>query len=250
MTVVLAFSTGDADQALALLEFIGQLGGCQEYSALIVVDAAVDWAKCVDALTLANRAFRDARIIATETPVTGWPAGANALWLKAAHHCKCAGTDWLWLEPDAIPVKRGWLVAIDKMRKGHRYFGHIYPYREQVMKVMSGIAVYPPDAFDLIGHHRIEPNEGVGRVQRGLWYRWPLIPILSITRRRTWPDLVENRNSETPRNASPWINSSRRRHLPSKQGSYVDRVIAKEVQYPTSDNFVVVLPFCMLDVLQ
>jgi len=30
MTVVVPFCVADADQALALIEFIGQLGGCQE----------------------------------------------------------------------------------------------------------------------------------------------------------------------------------------------------------------------------
>ena len=205
MTVVIPFCPADANQALALLEFIGQLGGCQEYNCLLVADAAVDWAKCVDALTLANRAFRDARIITTEAPVTGWPAGANSLWLKAAHYCKIAGTDFLWIEPDAIPVKRGWLVSIDKMRKGSRYFGHIYMYREQVMKVMSGIAVYPADAIDLIGPI-IEANPtkawDVSSAEA-------VVPLATHTKlihhfygeQDLAPTFIENRTSETTRNA-------------------------------------------------
>jgi hypothetical protein len=255
MTVVIPFCPADADQALSLLEFIGQLGGCQEYACLLVIDAAVDWAKCVDALTLANRAFRDARIIATESTVTGWPAGANALWLKAAHYCKCAGTDFLWLEPDAIPLKRGWLVAIDKMRKGTRYFGHIYMYREQVMKVMSGVAVYPADAIDQIAPY----------IQLSPQLAFDVSAAMVVIREATHtklihhfygekdlaPTFVENRTAETTRNAFTLD------QLPAecvvyhrnKDGTLMG-LLRKKFNIVTSDNFMVVLPFCMMDVLQ
>ena len=255
MTVVVPFCPADADQALALLEFIGQLGGCQEYNCLIVVDAAVDWAKCVDALTLANRAFRDTRIITTSTPVTGWPAGANALWLAAAKHCKSVGADWLWIEPDAIPLKRGWLVSIDKIRKGSRYFGHLYMYREQVMKVMSGIAVYPSDAIDLIGPC-IEANPtkawDVSSAEA-------VVPLATHTKlihhfygeKDLAPTFVENRTSETTRNAFTLD------QLPPEAVIYhrnkdhtLIELLRKKLNITVSDNFVVVLPFCMLDVLQ
>ena len=255
MTVVVPFCPADADQALALLEFIGQLGGCQEYSACLVVDAAVDWAKAVDALTLANRAFRSTAIVNIAEPVTGWPAGANALWIAAAKHAKERNVDWLWLEPDAIPVKRGWLVSIDKMRKGSRYFGHIYMYREQVMKVMSGIAVYPPDAIDLIGPI-IEANPtkawDVSSAEA-------VVPLATHTKlihhfygeKDLAPTFVENRTVETTRNAFTLD------QLPpeaviyhrNKDGTLLE-LLRKKFNIVTSDNFVVVLPFCMLDVLQ
>lgn len=255
MTVVLAFSIGDADQALALLEFIGQLGGCQEYSALLVVDAAVDWSKCMDSLTLADRTFRNTRIVTTESSVTGWPAGANTLWLKAAHHCKCAGTDWIWLEPDAIPLKRGWLVSIDKMRKGSRYFGQLYPYREQAMYVLSGIAVYPPEAFDLIGPI-IEANPtkawDVSSAEA-------VVPCATHTKlihhfygeKDLAPTFVENRTSETRRNAFTLdqIPDEAVIYHRNKDGTLMG-LLRKKLNIVTSDNFVVVLPFCTLDVLQ
>jgi len=255
MTVVVPFCSADANQALSLLEFIGQLGGCQEYSALLVMDAAVDWAKCVDALTLANRAFRDARIIAPESSVTGWPAGANALWLKAAHHCKCAGTDWLWLEPDAIPIKRGWLVAIDKMRKGSRYFGHLYTYPQQAMKVMSGIAVYPPDAIELIGPCIEEHPDKAWDVSSAE----VVVPLATHTKlihhfygeRDLAPTFIENRTSETRRNAFTLDQLPQEAVIyhRNKDGTLME-LLRKKFNITDSDNFVVVLPFCMMDVLQ
>jgi len=255
MTVVLAFSTGDANQALSLLEFIGQLGGCQEYNCLLVVDAAVDWAKAVDALTLAHRAFRDARFITTAAPVTGWPAGANALWFAAAKHCKEKAVDWLWLEPDAIPIKRGWLVAIDKMRKGSRYFGHLYTYPQQATKVMSGIAVYPHDAIDLIGPCIEEqPNKAWDVSSAEV-----VVPLATHTKlihhfygeQDLAPTFVESRNSETRRNAFTLDQLPQEAVIyhRNKDGTLME-LLRTKFNITASDNFVVVLPFCMMDVLQ
>jgi hypothetical protein len=255
VTVVIPFCPADADKALELLEFIGQLGGCQEHNALLVADDAVDWAVCVDMLAEANRIFRVASLVCTEASITGWPAGANALWIAAAKHCRATGTDFLWLEADAIPLKRGWLVSIDKMRKGTRYFGNLYMYREQVMKVMSGIAVYPHDAIDLIGPCiEAQPEKA-----------WDVSSAEAVTPLATHtklihhfygemdlaPTFVESRNSETTRNAMTMdqIHPEAVIFHRNKNGTLLN-LLRKKLNLSVADTFVVVLPFCMLDVLQ
>lgn len=255
MMVVLAFCPTDADQALALLEFIGQLGGCQEHDCLLVADAAADWGRCVDRLSAANQAFRVASLICTEAPVVGWPEGANALWLAAAKHCKKAGTDWLWLESDAIPIKRGWLVSIDKMRKGSRYFGHLYMYREQMMQVMSGIAVYPPDAIDLIGPCIEEHPTKAWDVSSAE----AVIPLATHTKlihhfygeKDLAPTFVENRTAETTRNAFTLDQLPEQAVIyhRNKDGTLLN-LLRKKLNLSVPDTFMVVLPFCNLDVLQ
>jgi hypothetical protein len=149
MTVTIGISAKDAQQAYDLLEFIAQLGGCQQYPLLLVIDAAVDWSIVTDLVGIGSRAFDSVAVRCTDTPVEGWPAGANALWLLAASYAKEQKDHFLWLEPDATPIKRGWLIAIDKMR-GEGYFGFIYDWPQQNIKVMSGVAVYPPEAIELI----------------------------------------------------------------------------------------------------
>ena len=251
MTVVIPFCHADSDLALALLEFIGQLGGCQEYNALLVADAAVDWGKAVDMISTANRIFRAASLVCTETPITGWPAGANALWLTAARHCQSVGTDFLWLEPDCVPLKRGWLVSIDKMR-GRGYFGHVYDWPEQNKKVMSGVAVYPFDAITIIG------------------------PLISADPLRAWdvssadlvvhgarhtkliqhfygendvpPTFVEVKGPNSPRNAFSlddlWPEAVIFHR--NKDGTLLN-LLRRKMALSASGNFVVVLPFCNLD---
>ena len=255
MTVVIPFFQADAQQAHALIEFIGQLGGCNEHNALLVADAAVDWAVCVEMLEAANRVFRVASLVCTDAPVTGWPAGANALWLAAAKHCRTTGTDFLWLEADAIPLKRGWLVSIDKMRKGSRYFGHIYIYREQATKIMSGIAVYPSDAIDLLGLF-IEANPGKAF---DVSIADAVTPHATHTKlihhfygeKDLAPTFVEAKTTETPRNAFTL------EQLPeeavifhrNKDGTLLN-LLRQKLNLAVADTFVVVLPFCLLDVLQ
>jgi hypothetical protein len=252
MNVVLPFSPGDADQALLLLEFIGQLGGCQEFGALLVVDAAVDWGKCVDAITLANRIFRSASLVCTEAPVEGWPAGANALWRLAANHAKANNVPFLWLEPDTVPLKRGWLVSIHKMR-GSGYFGHIYDWPEQGKQLLSGVAVYPPDAIDVIGPCiDAHPTQAwdVSSADFVLRHATPTKLIQHIWGEKELPPtFVEAKTPNSPRNAfalSDLFPEAVLFHR-NKDGTLLN-ILRRNLGLAAAGNFVVVLPFCNLDV--
>lgn len=254
MIVVIPFCTADASAALTLLEFIGQLGRCPEHDVLLVADAAVNWATCVDMISTANQIFRHASIISTETSVTGTPAGANSLWLTAARHCKTAGTPFLWLEPDAIPLKRGWLVSIDKMR-GSGYFGHVYHCDLEGLptQLLSGVAVYPADAVDII-----EPCIGTWPMQA-----WDVSSAEAVLRHTTptkliqhvWgerglpPTFVEVKGPNSPRNAFTLADISQEAVIfhRNKDGTLID-LLRRQMRLAAPGNFVVVLPFCNLDV--
>lgn len=256
MIVVIPFCSADADAARQLLEFIGQIGGCQEYDALLVADADVDWAKAIDAISAANQIFRHANLICTDAPVSGWPAGANALWLAAAKHCHNNGTDFLWLEPDAIPLKRGWLVSIDKMR-GSGYFGHVYDCHQHGLppQVLSGVAVYRSDAITLIGPC-IDARPDLA---------WDVSSAGTVLRHTTptkliqhfWgevglpPTFVEVKGPNSPRNAF-----SHEDIFPeavifhrNKDGTLL-QLLRRKLNLSPVGNFMVVLPFCNLDVNQ
>lgn len=254
MTVVIPFCSADANQALTLLEFIEQLGGCQEYDALLVADAAVNWAVCVDMLSTANRIFRVAQIITTEVTVVGWPAGANALWLRAAHHCQVMGTDWLWLEPDAVPLKRGWLVSIDKMR-GSGFFGHVYDCHQEGLprQLLSGVAVYPSHALSLIGPC-IEANPtrawDVSSADVVLRHTTPTKLIHHFYGEKDLPPtFVEAKTPDSPRNAFTLDQLPEEAVIfhRNKDGTLLS-LLRRKLNLSIAGNFVVVLPFCNLDV--
>lgn len=247
MIVVLAFAPGDVDSALRLLEFMSQLGGAGEYPCLLVADAAVQWSKVVQAMQLAEQVFRTVAVRTTTEPITNWKQGANAMWLAAAQYAKEQNAPFLWLEPDAVPVKRGWLVSIDKM-KGDGFFGHVYDTNHPNFppKVLSGIAVYPPDAIDVVSP-RIVPDQA-----------WDISSAEAVLPRTTptkmiqhfWgqPDLaptfVGTKTPDCPANAFTladiWPEAVIFHRV--KDGSLI-RLLRRTLNLSAPGNFTVVLPF-------
>lgn len=151
MICVIPFCYKDVHLALENLRWICELGGCPNHDCLLVADAGTQWGDCLEALTLANEAFRKAQIITTPQPVDDWIRGANALFKEAAIWAQTHGTPWFFLEPDAIPLKPGWLDQIDKAYSEcgtlfmgplvkHQTAGYPSPYLE-------GISCYPPDCW-------------------------------------------------------------------------------------------------------
>ncbi len=151
MIVAIPFCKADAAAALTLLEWITQLGGGAGHDCLLVADAAVDWPMAVELMNAAQKSFHRVDTVCTESPVPGWPAGPNALFLEAARFAKSVDKPFLWLEPDAIPIKAGWLerLAGDYKVRGTPYMGHIYKPEDMRFPpfVMSGIAIYPADTL-------------------------------------------------------------------------------------------------------
>lgn len=154
MTVVLPFYQADVSRLSNLLTWIGQLGGAKNHSALLVADAATQWSDCVSIRNHAEDVFGSVILSCTEKAVRGWPQGSNALFRHAAIEMKKLDRPWLWLEPDAIPLKTGWLDKIEwayAMAKtpfmGRKYQNNMNGGPE---KVLSGIAVYPPDTINRI----------------------------------------------------------------------------------------------------
>ena len=233
---------------------MSQLGGLSEYRCLLVADAAVQWSKATAALELANGMFRIATLLITDEPIQSWRRGANALWLKAAQFAKEQNEPFLWLEPDAVPLKRGWLVGIDKM-KGSGFFGHVYDTNnpEFPPQVMSGIGVYPPEAIDVI-----KPYIDAAHNQSWDVSAAPaMLPHTTPTRliQHFWgqPDLaptfVQTRTPDCPANAFTIADNIWPEALifhRTKDGSLI-RLLRRTLNLSAPGNFVVVLPFCNLD---
>ena len=158
MIVAIPFCSVDAPDALALLEWIEVLGGVREHTCLLTLDAAVQWSTASAIAAAAQKSFGNVRIVSTEEPVEGWPAGPNALWLEAARFAQEQGQPFLWLEPDAIPLKPDWmtkLAAAYALLSPSCFMGHLYKTNSEKFPpvVMSGIAIYPPGAIHLVEPH-------------------------------------------------------------------------------------------------
>lgn len=143
----------DSRLLIDLLNWIEVLGPCKDHIALIVADAATPFNDVLEARTIADRVFKGCEVITNDVSVDGWVEGPKSLFLNAAQWAQNAGMPFLVLETDSIPLKPGWLDAIDAEYKacGKPYMGHIYAKECDDPKIpplmMSGIGVYPATAY-------------------------------------------------------------------------------------------------------
>lgn len=155
MNVVIPFHNGDAHLAIDLVKWIGQLGGIGDGQLLIICDSLTK-PEHIDALHKASE-YANRNVSSGGFPTVGWPQGSNALFAFALNRSDILKpAPWLWLEPDAIPLKRGWLDAIRKEYAacGKRYMGNVYVCDNPQLpnRLMSGIGVYPADAKEELEH--------------------------------------------------------------------------------------------------
>lgn len=154
MIVTLAFHSGDADQAMRLLAWMQQLGGCPNYQCVLVVDAGVPWGDALDAVSLAGKVFKSAQVITNDEPTEGWIPGSNSLFKAAAMHAQKLGEPWLFIEPDAVPTKADWLRLIDVQYQeaGCVFMGAVIHHQSVGLPnpYLEGCAVYPANAWEIM----------------------------------------------------------------------------------------------------
>jgi FkbM family methyltransferase len=151
MLVIYPFSLPDEQQALKNANWIGDLGGCQNHDALILADRRCDNDVTKRIETEFKSTFQNVHLRMTQGDIDGWPMGANHMFGFAT--CIIANNahvwpHFLWLEPDAIPIKEGWLDTLEaEYRKaGKKFMGEkvdLGEKRPDVPVHMSGVAIYP-----------------------------------------------------------------------------------------------------------
>lgn len=155
MLCLIPFYSGDVEATRILLNWIKQLGGCKKHDCTLVVDADVQWSEAMTLWRMADEIFASAEMIATDDPQSGWPQGPNWLFRTGACHAKERNAPFFWLEPDAIPLKSGWLDVLEAEYGscGKPFMGAVLDCDQPGLptRYLAGVAVYPPNAIDLIG---------------------------------------------------------------------------------------------------
>jgi hypothetical protein len=156
LLVVLPFTGGDLRLAAELLDWIDHLGGARENAALLIADCKLAPAQVDPIRAKSATVFKRVELIATPRPLPNekWPAGPNWMFetcLRWSEQTRNKAA-FLWLEPDCVPMREGWLRDIE-----NAYFGvsKRKPFMGQVIlpglpklphEMLSGVAVYPADA--------------------------------------------------------------------------------------------------------
>lgn len=157
MVCVISTHAGDIQMSIRLMEWIAKLnGGPQDRTIYLIIDSGVSANDFVNLRKSTLNAFKDPVFEMVEIREQGWDKAPNAMF-KEACACPCRQkSHWLYLEPDCVPLRKGWLEAIEAeyLRLGKPYMGDIYvsdkhPPGTQP-QFMSGIAVYPATAFQEI----------------------------------------------------------------------------------------------------
>lgn len=167
VSVVLPFCLKDRDDALRLLQWIAELG---KVDTLCVLMGSAD-CHPEQMLPTALRAFSKVEIaLDAENVDSHWKGafndpsrtafGPNSIFRQAAWYMRYHATAqaWLFLEPDAIPLRPDWMEQISAayMLCGKPFMGALvndqtHPGSVGLLPHMSGVAVYPKNTTSLAG---------------------------------------------------------------------------------------------------
>lgn len=152
LIVAIGYHKGDLQRTKNLLEWITELGGCRPHTCLLIADEEVTKEARAELAKIAKQAFD---VVATI------PAGVNCAWkpnqmfLSAAKWIsECCKLNFLWLEPDCVPLRPDWLdiIAEEYDACPKKFMGPIIRQEGQpgVPAVhLTGCSVYPNDAWDV-----------------------------------------------------------------------------------------------------
>ena len=144
--VVIPFCKRDSKLASKNLEFWNKLTQNCKYDCLLSYDGATPEHEVLEIKENAERFFN--RVWVTKySAVTGaWPRPQNIAFQNAcryvAYFFEGGNTPWLWMEPDATPLRPDWLeiLAAEYKLGGKPFMGH----KVAGMGHMNGVGVYPP----------------------------------------------------------------------------------------------------------
>lgn len=117
LLIVIPFCTRDLNLARNLLAWIEELGKLPENDCLLVVDTKVSAEQAKPIESAAISIFKSVSTVRTpfSLPDEKWPIGPNWMWENAAKWVEAQHpTPWLWLEPDAVPLRDGWVKELEQ----------------------------------------------------------------------------------------------------------------------------------------
>lgn len=153
LLIVIAFCGKDVDRAIDLLQWIKELGGCKQHEVLLVCDPETPSEESSKVLELSLECFKNIDMHALPEHIDGWIPGSNSLFRLAAKIAQERNTPFLFLEPDAVPLKAGWLNQIeDAYAKCGKYFmGSVVTHQLPNLPspYFEGVGVYGMNAIDI-----------------------------------------------------------------------------------------------------
>lgn len=200
---VLSFYHGDVQQALDLLTWIKELGGCRDNRCLIVTEYGANEKHVYDVMHAAREAFADVECVQCthSLPDEKWPIGPNWQFETACRHIETKiRMPFLWCEPDCVPLKPGWLAQIEReyFACGKPFLGSVLALKDpgQPPAYLNGAGVYPANpwfhysrflgdksrAWDLVSAQHVVPKATNSPLFHHFWGQEKLPPTFKFKR--------------------------------------------------------------------
>lgn len=148
LLVVLGVSANDSVQAERLLDLCAIYANKIPRDSILIAAAPDLHGEVKTKLRIAA----EIGFASVEVLEVGWPKvayttkseGTNNLWFEAAiHAARCYQWPFLWLEPDAVPLRATWLDELTAAyyAQGKRYFGSVMS--DGKLSCLGRVAIYP-----------------------------------------------------------------------------------------------------------
>lgn len=152
LLAVLPYCPKDLALAKQLLNWIKELGGCPGHSCLLIADSVIPREERMAVKELAKPSFANVDTIPVAIPATGF--APNHMFMLAAQQVMFSyKLPWLWLEPDCVPLKPGWLSTLSAEYAGSpkRLLGGLIEATQPGLPAvhLTGVSIYPCDVFPL-----------------------------------------------------------------------------------------------------
>lgn len=210
MIVVYPFSVIDQQLALKNAQWFNELGGCKGHEVLVMHDRRCTTGVVNAIQTEMSMAFDKVYMLPCPAEIDGWPEGANYFFRLAANRLdtKPHTPYFMWMEPDAIPLKAGWLDSIvhefESVAKpmGKFFMGDRVEV-EEIPLHMSGIGIYSlplharageayrasETAWDMAAKDQIVPNAHFTKLIEHAW-KHPTFTSVSELESQIRPEAV------------------------------------------------------------
>jgi hypothetical protein len=144
LDVVLSFYAGDQDQAERWCEHVRALGHVHLHRIILLASHKASASRLAPILT---GVFETVTVIESPHHESGWPASCNCAFDYAVKYIfNFVKRPFLWMEPDAVPMRPTWLDEINNEYRscGKAFMGDFVDMTgvENGQNFMSGIGVY------------------------------------------------------------------------------------------------------------
>lgn len=154
LIVVIPYHSGDIELTRQLLRWIVDLGNCKPYSLLLAADSGVPRETMQDIADIARPVFESVKTMIVQVGQSAWPP--NVMFLSVARQIETSyRTAFFWMEPDCIPLCKGWLetLASEYANCPKQFMGPLVDQNTDNMlpsRHLTGCSIYPNHAYSLV----------------------------------------------------------------------------------------------------